>query len=335
MSKLFIVGNGFDLAHGFKTRYTDFRDWLKLSILNIRENYDFNLIPKLPDLIENRDGDYFADTDENKRFFYWLFENVKNCNNYENNDYLWQDFESNLSELDLESVMFIEDVFTSDNKIEDNERSNDIANQLRIAIEGIPCIFNEWVKNIELDYDSKIKTIDNLLNGDNLFLTFNYTETLENIYDLPMDKICHIHGARFDNYNNTYSYEENESLLIIGHNNKLENNSSKNTDDDNLEIEDIICKSINFLYKNTDNQIKKNMDFFYKLKNSDITEIYDYGFSFSSIDIPYIQYIFKCLDTSKINWFLNDFSKDHLNCRRTIIELAGFKGKFNTYSISK
>ena len=28
MTKLFIIGNGFDLAHGMKTRYSDFRDYL-------------------------------------------------------------------------------------------------------------------------------------------------------------------------------------------------------------------------------------------------------------------------------------------------------------------
>ena len=29
MSKLFIIGNGFDIHHGVRSRYTDFADWVK------------------------------------------------------------------------------------------------------------------------------------------------------------------------------------------------------------------------------------------------------------------------------------------------------------------
>ena len=35
MDKLYIIGNGFDLNHELKTRYTDFKEWLKNKKPNI------------------------------------------------------------------------------------------------------------------------------------------------------------------------------------------------------------------------------------------------------------------------------------------------------------
>ncbi len=33
MSTLYIIGNGFDLSHGLKTRYTDFSKWVEKVIV--------------------------------------------------------------------------------------------------------------------------------------------------------------------------------------------------------------------------------------------------------------------------------------------------------------
>ena len=52
MIKVFIIGNGFDLAHGFQTRYTDFiKDYqnnISEEVLNrinsSKHNYEGNLI---------------------------------------------------------------------------------------------------------------------------------------------------------------------------------------------------------------------------------------------------------------------------------------------------
>lgn len=44
MNRLIIIGNGFDLAHGLKTRYSDFMlDYLKKILIEIRKPKDFNV----------------------------------------------------------------------------------------------------------------------------------------------------------------------------------------------------------------------------------------------------------------------------------------------------
>ena len=45
-NKIFIIGNGFDIAHGFKTKFSDFADYYMKN----------KIIPHLQDLIINRKG---------------------------------------------------------------------------------------------------------------------------------------------------------------------------------------------------------------------------------------------------------------------------------------
>ena len=42
MSKILVIGNGFDLAHGLPTKYTDFLDFSELFIADERE-YEWKL----------------------------------------------------------------------------------------------------------------------------------------------------------------------------------------------------------------------------------------------------------------------------------------------------
>ena len=49
MKSLYIIGNGFDIHHGIKSRYSDYREWLK--------EYDFDLYDKLCRLYDSIDED--------------------------------------------------------------------------------------------------------------------------------------------------------------------------------------------------------------------------------------------------------------------------------------
>lgn len=51
----------------------------------------------------------------------------------------------------------------------------------------------EWISSIDME---KIKKIIGFPQKDDaLFLSFNYTNTLETKYNILPDKICHIHGV--------------------------------------------------------------------------------------------------------------------------------------------
>lgn len=66
-SKLYVIGNGFDLHHGLKTSYADFREYVR---------YKYN--------------DIFI------RLSHYIFND---------DDKLWRDFENSLSQLNINKVM--------------------------------------------------------------------------------------------------------------------------------------------------------------------------------------------------------------------------------------
>jgi hypothetical protein len=48
MNRIIIIGNGFDLAHGLKTSYGDFLDWVKSqAVKNPDEYFEYILIPQV------------------------------------------------------------------------------------------------------------------------------------------------------------------------------------------------------------------------------------------------------------------------------------------------
>lgn len=70
-----------------------------------------------------------------------------------------------------------------------------IVSNLQSAMQKLPQIFEKWVETIPISKDN-ISDIVDLFNDSCHFLTFNYTETLEVLYGIPDEYICHIHGKR-------------------------------------------------------------------------------------------------------------------------------------------
>ena len=78
VSKLYIVGNGFDIMHGMKTRYQDFYNWLLISgrlyiikelqsVYNTKENGEYLLWSNFEDALGKYDINVALE---------WSFENL-------------------------------------------------------------------------------------------------------------------------------------------------------------------------------------------------------------------------------------------------------------------
>ncbi len=141
--KLFILGNGFDIAHGLRTRYSDYREFLKT----------------------------------NDKYFLYQFENQFHfCGNAlwgnleENIDqiYLLDDLSNDEIDLGLECEVDIQYTLDADYKNKFGFLNRYITN------------LNSWIESIELNSVSK-KT--NNISNDDYFITFNYTKVLEEIFD--------------------------------------------------------------------------------------------------------------------------------------------------------
>ena len=256
---LYIIGNGFDLHHKINTHYADFHKYLS------RNNVDLEV----------------------------FFESYFNME-YDK-DYLWTNFESNLGTFEWE--VFFED---NDNvsPLPDNKGLglylgvyNDIEEQLQNKTEEINNVFTNWIIEAEENYYSQPLDYCLLnLEKDALYLTFNYTDTLNKIYQIPYSNIRHIHN----------SIKNPTDNLIFGHNSNIEldMNDPDSYLGDFTEALDS-AKSLYFtLKKNTQKIIEDNIDFFNNMRT--VSEIIILGHSINEIDLPYFKKIYDIVDQSII-----------------------------------
>lgn len=106
----------------------------------------------------------------------------------------WSDLERTLGILDY-NPYFDEWGLYDDNEKPYHEvyRNEDKASNLAGAILKITKYFSEWISTIDIGGATPKEPFKNLIDTkNNLFLTFNYTETLETLYHTS--NICHIHG---------------------------------------------------------------------------------------------------------------------------------------------
>lgn len=160
---LIIIGNGFDLFHGIKSSYHDFRDFVKKNHRSLVGMMD--------------------------EFF---------CGKTE----FWKDIEESLGEYDVRKIFEYckgdEEIdfkhFTrSASAIEDapiylfNPHMEEFYQQ-----------FKKWVNKICISTPININDTSISINlpKDSKYFTFNYTETLEKLYRIPQKNILHIHGSR-------------------------------------------------------------------------------------------------------------------------------------------
>ncbi|MGY5341096.1 bacteriophage abortive infection AbiH family protein [Paenibacillus glucanolyticus] len=307
MSSLFIIGNGFDLAHGMKTSYEDFRQYLK-------GNYpDASFKGYVPEgkMMPNG-GMSYNDIDT----IGFLMEVISNA---EPDGEQWSDLETSIGFLDLDE--YLDD--WSDDDEDDNDwhkvyRNQDVASNLAGAILEITDYFSDWIGTIEIGECYSKNDIAQLIDGEqDFFLTFNYTETLELLYKAK--NVCHIHGKQ-------------GGKLLFGH-----GNDTDYTDkymDQYIGSEDHLQDMQRRLRKDTTGAINRNRIFFNSITMT-VDKIYSYGFSFSKVDEVYIKEICQKLTTDNVTWFLNDFD-DEIKREQYIetIQSCGFRGEFDTYHIT-
>lgn len=309
--KIFIVGNGFDLAHKLPTSYENFRFFLKNSYpksSNIEPSFN----------IEGTtypDGSERYDDNEVVSFLLSLIsEAEKDGDN-------WSDVENSLGHLDFS--MFLEDItFIHDN--EDNPWKlaymfEDVTSNFYIPTVRIKELFADWVKSIDIPYNISKKNLNKFVDLEkDLFLSFNYTSTLEDIYNAK--NVLYIHGQ---------GSSETEKIEF-GHGVKKEDFENNYTGS-----QDGLMKIHYALMKDTDNILQRNKFFFENLANANsIKNIYSFGFSFSKVDIPYIKKICENMKTKNLVWHLSDFENEETKEEfKKSIKVAGFKGKFSEFHL--
>ena len=299
-TKLYVIGNGFDLHHGIPSSYFNFKDFLK-------END-----PNIYSLVETYLG---------------------------NDKDFWSEFEANLVLLNDDQILNHALKYLVSYGSEDWSDANhhdyqyEINNIIEPLISGLKQNYIDWVLQLEIKH-SKNQMLD--LDSDSLYLSFNYTTTLEKLYRIKNSNIKYIHGKVINS----------DSDLILGHDYKKPtskpdlniirskfgegayNEYLEELSSDDVRVtegNDIINSYFTSTYKPTSDIIKENKAFFNKMKN--IKEVIIIGHSLGKVDLPYFEEIYKRINNSKVKWIVTYYKEEEILKHRQFLKNLGVKDK--------
>lgn len=294
MENLFIIGNGFDLAHGLPTSYGNFKAYVKS--LAKQEEIDQLLEELVPNDVPtdycSPRGDVRFNIDKLANFYFRLINTLETTARDREN-YLspwkdklgskyqeWSGFEDYLGFV-VDGINWEEPSpygYLDPHLVARNcEDEADVFGEFfRTATDYF---FSEWVDSIidteEYQQLFPNKEIVTELKDKSYFLTFNYTPVLEEIYGVSSNRICHIHG------------EVGEGV-IVGHNRHLTNYYDNPTD--RRTYHDMILEDVR---KQTTSIYKKHIRFFEQLHG--VKRLVFIGFNLDSpelVDRYYFEKLF-------------------------------------------
>lgn len=264
---LYVIGNGFDLHHGVKSSYYCYMEWLKE---NHKDDYQ-----KIIDFYGNKAKEYE-----------W-----------------WNEFETNLGYFDIrekvENWAFLNqpnDKQLEDMKIDVMRGAWDAQAEIGGIMSILKDSFHEWIDSLKPALSANKIVIDS---QNAYFINFNYSLTLENVYNVPSAQILHIHGCLNDDeyiigHGRTYEeVKEDAEPYIPPFDSNKDDPSEYGLDAIDDEItEHTKTEAVNKTMeaaKQIDKIIEKNRSIFDQL--SEVNKVCIYGLSFSSVDEPYLNHI--------------------------------------------
>lgn len=257
--RLIIVGNGFDLHHGLKTGYKDYAHFLK-------EHY--------PNTLESIQGSEYFDGE---------------CSDiFDSEDLFWTDAEGNLKlnfELMLEETV---DGYYPDLSEKSDARWHRAEFDSEEKVKMIDSAFTthalvNWIQLIDVTKVDETRKVT--LFPSDVFVSFNYTETLEKVYKVPSERILHIHGCisnpdslQFGNPDQTPSVVRKKFEDVYGED-EFYGMSIEPAANNYVALADSFSKNI-------DSNIPK-LEIF--LAGKDIDEVVIMGHSYPGVDKPYYE----------------------------------------------
>lgn len=262
---MIIIGNGFDLHHRMKTQYTDYRDYL----LSIDED---NIVT--------------------------CFERCDEISP----EYMWNRLEEVIGMLSYEDAYCYLTNYGSDEWRD--SAHHDFQYEIDKMTEYWPGLKDNligWIQNIK--YTNEDVRLRKLISEATRFLSFNYTNTLEVLYDVPKSKITYIHGDA-----------SKSDELVLGHRSDdwYPEWDRTNPDEDVrlLEASEIMDRHFENTKKQIEEIIEGHKDFFVTCYEYD--EIYVLGLSYNDTDRMYLQEI--AVHNDKATWYFNWHSIEDREC---------------------
>lgn len=302
MSKLYVIGNGFDLHHGLKTSYKDFSEYLN--------NTNSELFDTLEKYIS------YPVTDSS----------------------LWARFEENLANLNAEEILsensdYLPNIASENFETRDFHVFPDIMHEQFLQLtSGLLSEFRNFI--ISVDYPESVYSQKVILDPTSMFLNFNYTNTLERIYNVDPRQIRYIHNSVY--------YRPDE--IILGHGIDPKNFEKempfppdsvaeedyeewfRQNDDYDYSYDtgrESLYEYFKVMHKPTQKIIDSNSDFFNRL--SEIDEIYIFGHSISDVDILYFVELANAVKPDS-TWYFSYYSDSSIPILQDALVRAGVDG---------
>ncbi|WP_071797421.1 bacteriophage abortive infection AbiH family protein [Natronohydrobacter thiooxidans] len=285
MTKLFIIGNGFDVHHGISSRYTDFGSWLE----TVDREVHWAVEKFLPSWVDSEG-------------------NVQNA---------WSDLESNLEHLGTDQLLDYGLNFLPSYGADDWSDSGhhdfeyELDRVIRALSVGLHSNFVRWLGTLIIPTQTllPVRAIDPQAQ----FLNFNYTPTLQSLYGAA--NVLHIHGTLADP----------ASQIVLGHgwtpaaNDRLGDRIDEDTDIRVAGGYLLIDEYFRETFKPTAEIIQRNKAFFTGL--IDVSEVYVFGHGLAEVDAPYFAEMLKHL-SKDVDWIISYHGGDR---EREKIETAAIK----------
>lgn len=156
---LYVIGNGFDLAHGVPSSYSKFRDWL---------GRHSDLREALETYIRND-------------ALWWNLEEAL------------ADLDLDTPSMAIPEMLDAFDAYDPDAQMADYYAAIEMAMlPVDTITNELPKKFRKWIES--LNVDSSVKPLRNVVKPGAKYLNFNYTEFAETLYGAQ--SVCYIHGSR-------------------------------------------------------------------------------------------------------------------------------------------
>lgn len=281
--KLYIIGNGFDIHHGMNTSYKAFSHYL-------RKN-DLELL--------------------------YLFESY--FSHDQSDEDLWSRFEENLANIDTGQLLedhkdYLPDFGSDEFRDRDMHAFPDTMQHILIKLtDDLISNFTNFIREVEIGDCAEEHKLN--IDKGSIFLTFNYTYTLEDFYLIDPHNINHIHNACESKYED----------IILGHglDPAVIQNENLNGPPDNLSKEELadwyenqndnydysfdtgkenIDQYLAKTFKPSQKIIQENQVFFKSLRN--IEEILIFGHSLGDVDVLYFEEIINNINSDAF-WIIS------------------------------
>lgn len=260
---LYIIGNGFDLHHRLNTKYCHFFRFL-------RKRY--------PDVVHKMNA---------SKFFSGLEFVEEDDSSFEDEEKIWSDLEK---DLEYAYEEYLEEMIGcyAPNYMDEHPNFGGVIFQ--VDDDEVPFskftgdLLIEWIKYAEMGKSIKDEKL--IFSSDAVYLTFNYTNTLQRFYGIPDANILHVHGSLKENLKNGVPLQfGNPEVSVERLKNRLENKYADNPW--GSWVTDAIPSLVGLCKALTKNlrQNYENLRAF--LRSKEINEVFVMGHSFMGVDKPY------------------------------------------------